>query len=239
MLLVIPETHRRQEGQKFSVKDIASTVADRRFMAFCATSILLFVVMAQMVTTFAVFAKSFVGVPEEYVGYLYTFNGILVVVLQLPVAALIRRWNRALAMAGATMFFVLGYFLVGFAGGMFSLMLCILIITTGEMIMSPTSQTIVAGLAPVANVGRYMGVFGLTRSTGWALGPFIGGLAMETAAFAADPRLLWAFIVSIGLVGAAGFVLLRKELAGRGAGAVPQQQVSSGEKSRTCTSAAD
>jgi MFS family permease len=213
MLFVVPETHTRQKGQRFSVRDIASTARDRRFMAFCAMCMLMFIVMAQLVTTLAVFSKTYVGLSEKDVGRLYTFNGILVVLLQLPLAAAIRRWNHSLAMAAATMFFVTGYFLVGFAMNMYFLMLCVVFITTGEMLMSPTSQTLVAGLAPKANVGRYMGVFGLTRSTGWALGPFIGGMAMDTAVFAADPRLLWGFIVSVGVVGALGFVLLRNELA--------------------------
>jgi dipeptide/tripeptide permease len=199
----------------------------------------MFVVMAQLVTTLAVFSKTYVGLSEKDVGRLYTFNGILVVLLQLPLAAAIRRWNLSLAMAAATMFFVTGYFLVGFAMNMYFLMLCVVFITTGEMFMSPTSQTLVAGLAPKANVGRYMGVFGLTRSTGWALGPFIGGMAMDTAVFAADPRLLWGFIVSVGVVGAVGFVLLRKELV---RGISEREYVGSAqciEKPCACAEAAD
>ena len=215
MLLVIPETHTRQEGQKFSIKDLASTAKDRRFMAFCAMSILMFIVMAQLVSTFAVFSKTVIGISKARIGFLYTLNGLLVVVLQMPVARLIKRWNLSLTMAAATMFFVTGYFLVGFAGGMYSLMFCVLVITMGEMFMSPTSQTLVANMAPSANVGRYMGVYGLARSTGWALGPFIGGLAMESAVMAANPNLLWGFIVSIGVVGTAGFVLLRREFSAK------------------------
>lgn len=239
MLFLLPETHTRQEGQRFSIKDLASTTNDRRFMAFCAVSILMFVVMAQLVTTFAVFSKTSVGISRQNVGLLYTFNGILVVVLQLPVAAAIRRWNLSLAMAAATMFFVAGYFLVGFATGMSFLMFCVVVITTGEMIMSPTSQTLVANLAPAANVGRYMGVFGLARSTGWALGPFIGGLAMETAVLAANPAALWGYIVSIGLIGAAGFVVLRKRLTGMQPVTGPLRKTRLAQKPCSCTSTAD
>lgn len=239
MLKVLPETHTRREGQKFSLADLASTAKDTRFMAFCAMSVLMFIVMAQLVTTFAVFSKTYVGISKPNVGLLYTFNGLLVVALQLPVAALIKKWNPSLAMAAATMFFVSGYFLVGFAGSMAFLMLCVVVITAGEMIMSPTSQTLVASLAPTANVGRYMGVFGLARSTGWALGPFIGGLAMETAVFAANPQLLWGFIVSVGIVGAAGFVLLRKRLAIKGKSEKKKECVFTCKKPRVCTGAAD
>jgi hypothetical protein len=84
-----------------------------------------------------------------------------------------------------------------------------------------------------------MGVFGLARSTGWALGPFIGGMAMDTAVFATDPQLLWAFIVSTGVVGAVGFVLLRKKLTPAKATGRAAERTCHAEKSRTCSCAAD
>jgi predicted MFS family arabinose efflux permease len=44
----------------------------------------------------------------------------------------------------------------------------------GEMLWVPTSQAVVAALAPADIRGAYMGVFGSTWSIGWALTPFLG-----------------------------------------------------------------
>ena len=52
--------------------------------------------------------------------------------------------------------------------------LVILIFVLGEMLWVPTSQAVVAALAPADIRGAYMGVFGGTWSVGWALTPFLG-----------------------------------------------------------------
>jgi predicted MFS family arabinose efflux permease len=52
--------------------------------------------------------------------------------------------------------------------------LVILIFVIGEMLWVPTSQAVVAALAPADIRGAYMGLFGGTWSVGWALTPFLG-----------------------------------------------------------------
>ena len=52
--------------------------------------------------------------------------------------------------------------------------LVILVFVIGEMLWVPTSQSIVAGLAPEDLRGAYMGAFGSTAAFGFALGPFVG-----------------------------------------------------------------
>ncbi len=52
--------------------------------------------------------------------------------------------------------------------------LVILVFVIGEMLWVPTSQAIVAGLAPEDVRGAYMGAFGSTAAFGFALGPFVG-----------------------------------------------------------------
>ena len=49
-----------------------------------------------------------------------------------------------------------------------------LVFVFGEMLWVPTSQAIVAGLAPEDVRGAYMGAFGSTAAIGFALGPFTG-----------------------------------------------------------------
>ena len=52
--------------------------------------------------------------------------------------------------------------------------LVIAIFVVGEMLWVPTSQSIVAGLAPADLRGAYMGAFGSTAAVGFALAPFFG-----------------------------------------------------------------
>jgi predicted MFS family arabinose efflux permease len=52
--------------------------------------------------------------------------------------------------------------------------LVIIVFVIGEMLWVPTSQAVVAALAPPDIRGAYMGVFGATWGVGWALTPFLG-----------------------------------------------------------------
>jgi dipeptide/tripeptide permease len=66
------------------------------------------------------------------------------------------------------------FLLLSFDASVPTMAFVILIFVIGEMLWIPTSQAIVAGLAPVDLRGAYMGAFASTSSAGFALGPFIG-----------------------------------------------------------------
>jgi MFS family permease len=53
-------------------------------------------------------------------------------------------------------------------------MLILFLFVVGEMLWVPTSQSVVAGLAPSDIRGAYMGAFGAMAAVGFALAPFIG-----------------------------------------------------------------
>jgi predicted MFS family arabinose efflux permease len=74
----------------------------------------------------------------------------------------------------------------------------IFVFVIGEMLWVPTSQTIVAGLAPEDVRGAYMGAFGSTAAVGFALGPFIG---LQVRAAAGDDAM-WLFFAGISVLAA-------------------------------------
>src|SRR5215216_1311534 len=91
----------------------------------------------------------------------------------------------------------------------------ILVFVLGEMLWVPTSQAIVAGLAPADLRGAYMGAFGSTSSVGFALGPLLG-LSVRSAA--GDAAMWFTFgIISVvaALTGgvAARFALGRRPVS--------------------------
>jgi MFS family permease len=77
------------------------------------------------------------------------------------------------------------------------------IITTGEIINSPVQLSVTGELAPQDQRGRYMGLLGLSETTGVAIGPLLGGILLD--AFPVDLRLVWAPIASIAFVAAIGY----------------------------------
>ncbi len=95
---------------------------------------------------------------------------------------------------------------MGLAPAFFFLAICMAIIATGELIVFPSSMNLVANLSPEAERGRYMGTFGLLLASGWSMGPFVGGLLIDTVIDV--PVLMWGVISAFGIVAAAGYVVL-------------------------------
>ena len=82
----------------------------------------------------------------------------------------------------------------------------IVLFVIGEMLWVPTSQAVVAALAPADIRGAYMGVFGGTWSVGWALTPFLG-LQVRSAY---GDATMWMCVAAVGvLAGITGLVTAR------------------------------
>jgi MFS family permease len=85
-----------------------------------------------------------------------------------------------------------------------------IIVTLGEIVVSPCSMTLVAKMSPDKERGRYQGVYGLVSNFGFSAGPFFGGVIYDS--FIGDPLILWAAIGSFGLMAALGFMVLGRSL---------------------------
>ena len=72
----------------------------------------------------------------------------------------------------------------------------IVLFVIGEMLWVPTSQAVVAGLAPADIRGAYMGAFGSTWSVGWALTPFLG---LQVRSSYGDATM-WMCVAAVGVI---------------------------------------
>ena len=81
----------------------------------------------------------------------------------------------------------------------------------GPLAVHPISATVVSHLAPTALRGRYMGAWTLVYMGGYALGPLLGGRALD----AFGGRAAFVLAGAIGLTGGAVFLLLRTSVRGR------------------------
>ncbi len=86
-------------------------------------------------------------------------------------------------------------------------MLFVTIFTFGEMLAGPTGNTIISNMSPKGQYGRYQGLYGLVTTTGWSLGPFIGGICIDIMP---NVKILWLFLASFALIALIGFYLLYK-----------------------------
>jgi MFS family permease len=129
-------------------------------------------------------------------GFLMILNPLLVTVLQLRLT----RWTHgipaSIKLGLAMPMMGVPFLLLNWRGTAPVIALVIIIFVFGEMLWVPTSQAVVAALAPADIRGAYMGAFGGTWSVGWALTPFLG----LTIRNAYGDATMWLWVAVIGVV---------------------------------------
>jgi MFS family permease len=143
--------------------------------------------------------------PENLYGLLIAWNGVLIVLLELPLTSWTLRFDPRRVMGLGFLLQGLGFALNGVASGIVMLGLMMTVFTIGEMISAPTASAFVARLAPPALRGRYMGALGLAWNTAGIAGPLVG-----FRLFAYDPRALWIACLLLGVCSA--WCILRARL---------------------------
>ena len=183
-----------------------SVFQDKAFMLFMGATILMVLTYMNMNTTLGVFLRDFHSVPEAGYGMLLSINAAMVVFLQFPITRKVEKFKPLLVMAGGTFLTAIGFALYGFVSNYLFFIVAMVIITFGEMIVSPVSQALVAKFAPEKMRGRYMAVFGISWGIPFAVGPVLAGIVLDNY----DPRLLWYIAGGVGLLAVVGFLGLQK-----------------------------
>lgn len=139
---------------------------------------------------------------EAVYGLLIGWNGVMVVLCELPLTGWTQRFEPRRVMAFGYLLLGGGFALNALAPALPALFVAMTIFTLGEVISAPVSSAYLAKLAPEPMRGRYMGALGLAWNGAAIIGPQVG-----FHLFAWEPDSLW---MMCGLLGAAGaFTLLR------------------------------
>lgn len=152
---------------------------DKRFLRFCAGSLVIAAVMAQLVVSLSIHSVQYAGLNERQVGMLFSLNGAMVVLLQYPLGLWLGRFPLTTALGVGSMLYAAGYLWAGLARHLYPMACAVAIVTFGEIALSPALHTLAANLAPVELKGRYLGFWGLFHQVGAALGPLGGGAGLQ------------------------------------------------------------
>lgn len=211
IFLKIPRTAILPE--KFKFRDLFAIKQDPYLAQHCVLTLLLYLVVSQLIAPFSVYTVEMVRISEFQLGLLYTLNGITVVALQLPVTSLLSRYRLSTQLALGAFIYAIGYGMMGFGSRFEHFVFIILVVTLGEILMSPPGLALTSKLAPPGRMGRYMGIFGFCVASGWSLGPLYGGLILDH--FSSRHVLAWIIISSMAMVSGIGYLWFAKKLPDR------------------------
>jgi MFS family permease len=208
----LPETkpqahgHTQHETLRQTFAGYRRVFRDTPFLAFIGVSVMMTLVYMNMNSTLGVYLRDHHNLPAFDYGALLSINAIMVVALQFWITRRLEKYKPMLMMAIGSMLYALGFAMYGFVSGFALFVTAMIVITIGEMVVSPFQQSTVAGFAPEAMRGRYMAVAGLSWSISFTIGPYFAGLILDSA----NPALLWLLCGLIGILAAIGFLVLNK-----------------------------
>ncbi|MBD7984358.1 MFS transporter [Sporosarcina sp. Sa2YVA2] len=134
-------------------------------------------VYSQWSTTISTYALS-IGISLREYSFIWTINGLLIVVGQPIIRPLIKRLENQLKMQMliGTVIFIISFIILSFAGSFKVFIVSMVILTFGEMIVWPTIPTLASQLAPKGRDGFYQGIVNSAGTLGRMIGPFAGGV---------------------------------------------------------------
>jgi len=185
-------------------------ITDRVFVMFLIGMLLVAFVYLQSYSTFSLQVRA-LGFSTSVYGGLIALNGLLIVLLELPLTSWTQHRAPRPVIAAGFLLVGIGFSLLAVAHVLPLLILAVFIWTVGEMLNSPMAGAYVADRAPMHLRGRYQGAWGLTWGVGLIFGPVVGA-----ALFTWNPSGFWLICGLLASMGA-GLVLLSGRLRGASA----------------------
>lgn len=191
-------------------KRMTEPFGDRALVLFGVMGFLLTLATQQFGTGLSLFLRGSQGLPYSEIGLVYSLNGVLVVLLQLPISLLLR--SRPLGwLAVGSLFYGAAFLIFDFAPGFMVDLGAMTVLTMGEDVVSPLQNSVVSGMGGSRRRGGYFGVYNVFTQSARAVAPPVGTLLL-----AAGGNALWGFASAMTLLVATGYLWLeRSTIAGR------------------------
>jgi MFS family permease len=170
---------------------------DHKLHQMLAANFAIGLVFFQTASAFGLFVTH-LGFSTSAYGLLVSLNGALVVLVELPLTTITRRFPARRVMAVGFLVVGAGYALNYFAHTLTALTACMILFTLGEMITMPMASAYIANLAPAHMRGRYLGVSAITWSLALIVAP---GLGMRL--YSANAGAYWLASAATSLIAAA------------------------------------
>jgi MFS family permease len=212
----IPSTDDPQPHQPRHLGAYGDVIRDRTFMYFILSFTLFKICSVMLWVLLGVYAKQNYGVLENQYGLISATNALMVVLFQVPVTKITKRYLPLPILATGALIYALGVGTIILGDGFWDFWLSYVVVTIGELIILPTANTFVANAAPVDQRGRYMSFFALAQGTGSSVAPLLGGILNDQI----GPKAIWYGSSLIGILGSLGFTAMSRRESTRN----PQNQ---------------
>jgi MFS family permease len=202
----IPSKDDEQLPVKIGFASFKGIFEDNVFMPFVLAFTLAQIGSTIVWVLMGVYAKTNYNILEDQYGFIPMTNALMVVILQVYVTRVSKRYRPHLMLGSGAFLYAFGVTSVAFAVSFWGFWISMVIITMGELILVPTATTFVANIAPQDMRGRYMSIFSLSWGVAAGIGPVVGGYLNDHI----SPQAIWYGGGIIGFCGALWFLIQLK-----------------------------
>lgn len=169
---------------------------NRRMLYFLAALIPTQLVFFQLTSTVPLFLVHYLRLPESIYGTVFTLNTLMIVVLELPLNNAMAQWSHRRTLTLGAFLYAIGFGSFALANGPIGIFAAVVVWTFGEMILMPGSAAYAAEIAPTGRRGEYMGLYTMSFSFAFSLGPWLGAMLLERH----GPQALWGIALVSGCI---------------------------------------
>ncbi|WP_370880952.1 MDR family MFS transporter [Streptomyces africanus] len=185
---------------------LGTVLRDGRFMGVVGLSFLVALIFQQASVGLPV-AMGQAGFTSAEYGMAIAVNGVLIVVLQIPVTRFIEHRDPRRLLVLSSVLAGYGFGLTAFAGSVGVIALTVCVWTLAEIVNAPTQTGLVVRLSPLHGRGRYQGMYSMSWSVAALVAPLMSGFVIDR--FGAE--WLWGLCAVVGTVAGLGYgVLMRR-----------------------------
>ena len=216
----VPSEVRQNESLLKTTAGYRVALRDLPYMSFILAGMLVLIVYQQQYSSLPVYLLNVHNIDSRSYGTMLAISGFEVVLFQIWISRVIRKFPPFLMMMLGSLFFMAGFIMIGFVRGFPLFVLALSIATIGEMILFPTNKALAANFAPEDMRGRYMAVYDLGWTIPATISPAAAGLILDHY----DPNLLWYIGGLLCTMAAIGFYYLHLWLGAQKRFAPAQQE---------------
>jgi predicted MFS family arabinose efflux permease len=189
---------------------LRQVLQDKTYMFFVFLLFVYGVIFMQQFTTVPVYLKKELMYSEDYIGFIMAMNGLLIVLIEMPMIVYFERKGLMKMMTFGTSIIGLSYFLFLPANHAAWIWMATILFTIGEVFSLPFATTVVLNRSTDKLRGRYMAMYGMAFSLCHIVSPAFGMFIADNFNFST----LWIIVGLLMLLIAYGFYSLRNLLTG-------------------------
>lgn len=208
------KTTPQEQNQKRVRGAVVSPLQDRPFVSFLLMMLVADLVFFQIGSTYPLYLRDHFGLTKPQIGGMFAVNTVIIVVFEMLLIERVKHLRLLRTIGWGALLSCLGFGLLPFGVSGAYCVLCMVVLTLGEMLTFPLASSFVASRADCSsekpdqepageqesNAGMYMTWFTLVASCAAVLGPAIGATIYEHS-----PTWLWRIAIVVGVVALIGF----------------------------------